>query len=109
MIVYERNDWEPVERYYFRSTRGLTPICELARQGDGWEVLFYRGASRPGPHPYASFDHAKAHIMRFLATREDELRGPEAVWATANANPTATPAGNLQTRHPRRARRRSSL
>lgn len=109
MIVYERNQWEPVERYYFRSTRGLTPICELARKGEGWEVLFYRGATRPGPHSYASFDHAKAHIMRYLASREELLCGEKAVWAGVNASCNPGPVPNIQTRHPRRARRRSPL
>lgn len=107
MIIYERNLWEPVEKYYFRSSSGLTPICELSRKSDGWEVLFYRGAEHPGPHSYDSFDRAKAHIVRYLEPREDSLCGEKAVWAGVNANNTATP--NIQTRHPRRARRRSSL
>ena len=107
MIVYERNLWEPVETYYFRSSNGLNPICELSLKGDSWEVLFYHGATHPGPHPYESFDHAKAHIMRYLAPREALLCGEKAVWAGVNANDTAI--SNIQTRHPRRARRRSSL
>ena len=73
-IIIERNEWEPEERYYFRSYYGAKPICELTRKGDHWEVLFYRGATHPGPHPYDSFDRAKAHILRYIIPREGTLR-----------------------------------
>jgi len=82
-IVYERNEWEPELRYYFRSSFGVTPICELAKKGDHWEVLFYRGATNPGPHVYLDFEKAKRHIFAYLVPRENELMGQPAKHALA--------------------------
>ncbi len=83
MIVIERNAWEPGVRYYFRSNHGATPICELTQKGDHWEVLFYRGATHPGPHVYFDFEKAKRHILRYVGPREAELQGELALWAKA--------------------------
>lgn len=106
MIVYEQNVYESEERYYFRSSNGRTPICELARKGDGWEVLFYRGAAHPGPHPYKDFEHAKAHIMRYLRPREAELAGDPAPWTTAGNCDHLTALPREEVKRPRQTRRR---
>jgi hypothetical protein len=113
MIVFERNQWEPGETYYFRSTVGSTPICHVARAKMGWELTFYRGAANPGPYPYASFEAAKRHVMRYLIPRERSLTGPKNAWSAGGAKcDHLAQIGDgpaRQTRHPRRARRRSSL
>lgn len=83
MIIIERNAWEPEVRYYFRSYHGATAICELTQKGDHWKVLFYRGATHPGPHIYFDFEQAKRHILRYVEPREEELRGDLAPWAMA--------------------------
>ena len=88
-IIIERNDWEPELRYYFRSCHGATPICELTKKGEHWEVLFYRGATNPGPHVYQDFERAKRHILRYVEPREAELQGELARWVTHGQGHTA--------------------
>ncbi len=105
-IVYERNQWESEEVYYFRSSYGKTHICQVARSGDGWDVLFYRGATNPGPHHYRDFEKAKSHLMRYLGPREQEFCGEVAIFGAANAAESTGPRRNqpLATTHPRRRR-----
>ena len=105
-IVYERYDWEPGEVYYFRSSYGQTPICQVARCGDCWEVLFYRGPENLGPYLYQQFDQAKSHLMRYLGPREQQLCGEVAVYGAANSTAHAGPERDqpLITRHPRHRR-----
>lgn len=108
MIVYEQNLWESGETYYFRSSMGKTPICRVARCDDGWELLFYRGAANPGPYRYRTFEKAKAHVIRYLRGREDQLSGEHAVWARADhgvQEGQARSIAPLTTTHPRRARK----
>lgn len=109
MIVYEQNLWEPVETYYFRSSVGKTPICQVARCENGWELLFYRGASNLGPYGYGSFEKAKTHIVRYLIPREASLTGPLNSWSEGGAKCDhllqAFDRPVRQTYHPRRARR----
>lgn len=80
-IVIERHQWEPELRYYVRSTSGATPICEIALKGDHWEVLFYRGATHPGPHVYFDYQRAERHVLRYVEPREAELAGELTPWA----------------------------
>jgi hypothetical protein len=105
-IVYERNQWEPGEIYYFRSSSGKTPICQVALCGDHWEVLFYRGPENRGPYRYREFGNAKAHLMQYLSSRENDLCGEVAVWGAAQAAESTGPKRDqpLVTSHPRRRR-----
>ena len=94
-IIIERNEWEPELRYYVRSTWGRTPICEIAQKGGHWEVLFYRGATNPGPHVYLDFEKAKRHVFRYVEPREAALAGELAPWAKVSFGMYAGTDGRL--------------
>jgi hypothetical protein len=73
-IVCESHQWEG-DVYYFRSSYGKTPIAKLYREADRWFLLFYRGATPPGPFEYLSFEKARKQAMRYLRPREQRLAG----------------------------------
>jgi hypothetical protein len=115
VIIYEAKPYrDGPDVYEFRDTRGETPICRLARTGDHWELLFYRGPSNPGPYRYSSFEHAKRHLDRYLDARGDKLVGPLNAWSQARplysegppspraGQPPAEPAIPVPRRRPRR-------
>jgi hypothetical protein len=105
-IVYERNQWESGEIYYFRSSYGKSHICQVMHQGDRWDVLFYRGPENLGPYHYLDFDKAKSHLMRYLRPREPELCGEVAIYGAVNSTETARSGRDqpLETSHPRHHR-----
>lgn len=105
-IVYECKLWEPEAVYYFRSSYGKSPICQVMRQGDGWDVLFYRGPENVGPYHYLDFNKAKSHLMRYLGLREKELCGEVAIYGAVNSAEIARAGRDqpLKTSHPRRRR-----
>ena len=82
MIVYEAHPYrDGPDVFEFRDTRGATPICRVARVGDHWEVLFFRGPSNLGPYRYPSFERAKRHLDRYLDAHGDKLVGPLNAWS----------------------------
>lgn len=82
MIIYEAMPYrDGLDVFQFRGSRGETPICRLARVGDCWEVLFYRGPSNPGPYRYSAFERAKRHLDRYLDAHGDKLVGPLNDWS----------------------------
>ncbi|MDG2538717.1 hypothetical protein P5Y53_13665 [Dyella jiangningensis] len=104
-IFYERRQWEPGEAYYFRSTFDFQDICVVAKQGDLWELRFYRGSSNTGPFLYKDFAKAKRQVFRYLAPREICITGGPRRVAICGGNDTCPPAG-LRTVHPSRKPKR---
>lgn len=77
--------------FEYRDSRGATPICRLARVGDHWEVLFYRGPSNRGPHRFHSRQSAERHLGRYLAAHGDKLIGPLNEWSQPHSQPQISP------------------
>lgn len=106
-IYYERRQWEPVEAYYFRSTFDFQDICVVAKQGDLWELRFYKGSTNPGPFYYTNFAKAKRHLLRYLEPREDRITGgPSANRAATVLSNDAAPPSGIHTVHTSRKSRR---
>ena len=77
--------------FEYRDSQGATPICRLARVGDRWEVLFYRGPSNRGPHSFHSRQSAERHLGRYLAVHGDKLVGPLNQWSQDHPQPQLSP------------------